>query len=356
MSEINLNTAATIQTKITTEDFSKLMGANTEKAKDIISKTMEILAGASVRVTNGGTAGVDGNRDTGRTSGATGTPALDNPGDAKNVEANLEKLIAFLQLDNEEQQAEMAKDRINNQKARLDTEHKGRMEKINESLEKIDKAEKSRKASRFFSWLGAIFSVIAAVVTTIVTGGVAAGFAIAGAVIAVGSLVASETGATDKLIELVADSLEKNHGYSSTEAKKAASLIINLTIMGAGLICSIGALGTSLLSAADTVKNISSTMKTIQTITQLSGTVVGIGGMASGAVSTGLTYDAEKSRADVTELQKFITMMQQQLEESEEELQQLLQMIQQSIGQIAELITSATDTSSEIAQNIGAMA
>ena len=56
------------------------------------------------------------------------------------------------------------------------------------------------------------------------------------------------------------------------------------------------------------------------------------------------------------ELQKFITMLQQRLDESEEELQLIVDQIQSAIGKIADLITSATDQSAEIANNIGQMA
>ena len=56
------------------------------------------------------------------------------------------------------------------------------------------------------------------------------------------------------------------------------------------------------------------------------------------------------------ELQKFITMLQQRLDESEEELQLIVEQIQSAIGKIADLIASATDQSAEIANNIGQMA
>jgi transloator len=352
MPEINSLNSAAVQQNLAAENM-KLLGANTEKAKEIIGKTVEILSGTNVRVSQGGTTGVDGNNN--RITGATGAPALDDPGDVKNVEANLEKLIAYLQLESEEQQADAAKERIENQKARLDTEHKDRMAKIDESLKKIDDAEKSRKVSRFFSWLSAIFSVIAAVIVTAVTGGAAAGFAIAGAALAVGSLIGEETGLTDKLTEKIAESLQKS-GMSKNDAQMKAALIVNLTIMGLGLICSAGAMVSAFKAGADTVKNIGTLMKTVQNISTIANTAVGIGGMVSGGVSTAMNYRAESSKAEVTELQKFLTMMQQQLEDSEEELQNLLQLIQQSVGKIAELIASATDTSGEIAKNIGAMA
>lgn len=353
MSEINLNTTA--QAKLSAEELAKLLGGNTEKTKEIIGKTVEILSGANVRVTRGGAVGVDGNADAGRTSGATGAPALDNPGDARNVQANLEKLVAFLQLESEEQQADAAKTRIESQKGRLDAEHKTRMAKIDESIKKIDDAQKSRKVNRLFGWLSAIFSVIVAVVVTAVTGGVAAGFAIAGAALAVASLIGDETGLTDKLTEKIADSLQKG-GMSKNDARMKAALIVNLTVMGLGIVCSAGAMVGAIKGAADVARNVTTLMKTVQNLSTIGNTAIGVGGLVSGGVSTALNYRADASRAEVTELQKFLTMMQKQLDESEDELQSLLQLIQQSIGQIAELITSATDTSGEIAKNIGAMA
>ena len=42
--------------------------------------------------------------------------------------------------------------------------------------------------------------------------------------------------------------------------------------------------------------------------------------------------------------------------ESEEELKRILEMLQNAIAQVADLLSSATDTSSQIAQNIGQMA
>ena len=88
----------------------------------------------------------------------------------------------------------------------------------------------------------------------------------------------------------------------------------------------------------------------------IANTAVSAGGLASGGVNSFFTYRSDDAKADVMELQKFITMLQQRLEESQEELQMLLQQIEAGIGKIAELISSATDTSDMIAQNMGQMA
>ena len=163
------------------DTIGKLAGGDAQKTKEIISEVANILSGDNVRVSRGATTGVDGNKDTSRTSGATSTPSLDNPDDSTTKEANLEKLISYLQLDNEERQTEMAKARIDMQKAGLDTEHDDRMRQIDDSIKKMKDAERASKISRVFGWIGAVLAVAAAAVLTVVTGGLAAGFAIAGA-------------------------------------------------------------------------------------------------------------------------------------------------------------------------------
>ena len=102
--------------------------------------------------------------------------------------------------------------------------------------------------------------------------------------------------------------------------------------------------------------NIVQLAQKMQGAVTVANTAVGAGALASNGVSTYMTHRSEDAKADTTELEKFMTMLQQRLEESQEELQIILQQIQAGIGKIAELITSATDTSDQIARNIGAMA
>jgi len=342
------------------ESLSKMGGEDSTQLKEVVGKAMEVLAGANVKVTRGDDATVTGVGEK-KTTGATNVPALDNPADVKQVEANLMKLVAFLQLDNEERQTQMAKDRIELQKSNLDVEHKERMKDIDESIKKMKDAEKAAKVSRIFGWIGAVLAVAAAVALTLVTGGVAAGFAIAGAVIAVSSLVLNETGAMDKITEAIVDKLmEANPNMSRSDAMLKASLIVNLTIMGLSIGCSVGGMVSGIASAANGVLKLSKTAidvaKTVQNAVTITSTGVAVGALAAGGANTYFTHRSENAKADVTELEKFITMLQQRLDESQEELQILLQQIESGIGKIAELIASATDTSEEIAQKLGQMA
>ena len=62
------------------------------------------------------------------------------------------------------------------------------------------------------------------------------------------------------------------------------------------------------------------------------------------------------AKADLSELEKIMTELQRRLDESEEELNAILEAIQNALGQSAAILTSATDTQSEIAGQIGQMA
>lgn len=326
---------------------------NSIKFNDSIKAVASLLAGRGITVT---AALANDVQDPGKPSGATTIPALDNPDDVKALEANLEKLISYLQLDNDERQLEMAKERIEIQKDTLATEHKDRMGKINETLDKMDKAAAASKAARAFAWIGAILAVAAAVVVTVVSGGTAAAFAIAGAVVAVGALVMSESGLMDKMIDAIADGL-KDMGMKSDTAKLVASLIVNLSIMAVSAGLSVGGLAAGVSGLMNTgAQTISTVARMAQGATTIANTAVSAASIATGVATTALNYDAELSKADVTELEKIIQMLQQRLDESEEELNAIIEAIQNSIGQIADILASETDTQSEIAKQIGQMA
>ena len=57
-----------------------------------------------------------------------------------------------------------------------------------------------------------------------------------------------------------------------------------------------------------------------------------------------------------SELKSLQEQYEADLKSMQEELQKILEQIQSGIGELAQMIGSATDTSSEIAQNIGQMA
>ncbi|MBR4259790.1 MAG: hypothetical protein IKQ17_12220, partial [Kiritimatiellae bacterium] len=77
-------------------DLTKGLGLS-EKTTQTIKDVAAIISSRSVNVTSN----VNSTNETGRPTGATNIPALDNPADIKQLEENLEKLISYLQMDNE---------------------------------------------------------------------------------------------------------------------------------------------------------------------------------------------------------------------------------------------------------------
>ncbi|MBR1588118.1 MAG: type III secretion system translocon subunit SctE [Kiritimatiellae bacterium] len=341
-----------------TADLAKGLGLS-GKAAETVKEVVSLLGGRNVSVN---TTERTGNAETGRPIGATGVPALDNPADIKQIEANLEKLISYLQMDNEERQTAMAKDRIEIQKDSLDAERKSRSEKIDKALKDMDKAAESRKASKIFGWLMTALAVVAAVVACIATGGLAIG-PVVGAGIAIACQVLNETGVMDKIVEKLAKGLE-GLGMSKQAAQILAQVLITVAIMAASLGTGLAGGGAAAISntikgatqAAHAVKIAAETMDKIRTAVAIASMVVGLASTITGGVASYRNFNAGMAQADVSETEKFIAALKQRLDESEEELKQILLQLQAAVAQVAEMLSSATDTSNEIAQNLGAMA
>ncbi len=329
-------------------DFAK--GLNlTEKGQSLIKEVVGLLAtDRSVRITNSPAAL---RNEPGTVNGATGTPSLDNPDDEKAKEVDLEKLMMYLQLENAEEQAKLAQDRINSQKDTLSGTHKDRMKKINESLEKMDKAARTNLFNKIFGWLMAAVAVVIAVAACVATGGLAIGPCI-GAAIAVGTCIMNETGAMDKIMEKLAEGLEKL-GLSKDVAKIVAQVAMAIVIMAASLACCGAGAGSAASSAANSAAEIA---QGIQKGANIAMRIMGGVSVISNGVGAGQNYAAGKAQAEVTETSKILAQLQQQLKESEDELQKVLELIQNVFSNMVAILDSATDTQKTIAMQMSQMA
>lgn len=323
-------------------EMAKGLGV-TEKAQTLVKEVAGLLGSErSVRVTNAASMQT---AEVGTPTGATGVPTLDNPDDAKAKEVDLEKLIAYLQLENDEKQAQMARERIEVQKDNLESQHNAQMEKIQKSLDEMDKAAKTSLASRIFGWLMAALAVVVAVVACVATGGVAVG-AVVGAVIAVGSMILNETGAMEKITQGLSDLLQ-SMGMSKMAADIVASVGLTVALMAASLGSSALSLGTSAANA---------TLRLVQTGLTVANTVIGVGSTITGGIGAVNNYNAGMASAELTETEKFLAQLRQQLEESQEELQAILEQLQNGYQDVLAILNSETDTQKAIAQQLGAMA
>ena len=330
--------------------LSKGLGLS-EKATQAVKEVAAILGNRSVNVT----APAASRNEAGTPVGATGVPVLDNPDDEKAKEADLEKLIAYLQLENSKEQAEAAKSRIDSIKGELELEHKDRKAKMDKSLKDMEEAAAARKRSSFFGWLMTGLAILGAVIACVATGGVAVG-AVIGAGIALTAQVLNETGVMEKIVGGLSDALQ-----SLGMSKMAADIVAQVAITAVIIAASVGA---GAAGAAGKVTELTSALgKILQTAAQavapalqISTGIIGLGSTVSGGVGAYQSFKAGMSQADVTETEKFLAVIQQKMEEAEEELEKILQMIQDLVGQIAQLLSSQTDTTAEIAMQMGQMA
>lgn len=323
-----------------------------EKSIHLVKEVAGLLgAESSVRVSNK-PAGIQ-NAQVGAPNGPTGVPALDNPDDVKAKEVDLERLISYLQLETDKHQAELAKDRIELQKNEMEARHAEQKEKLQKSLNEMEKAAASSNFSRIFGWLMAAAAVVFAVVACVATGGLAAGPLI-GAGIALTMCVLNETGVTQMATEKLASALE-NLGMSKMAAQIASSVAIAAIMIAVAL--GTGSIG-GLSSAGSTAAT-----STVQAMAQSARSTLDIGVKLMGVVAVGAGgyaayrgYEAGYAQADVSESEKFLAMMRQQLEESQEEMQAILDRIQQLYSDIISILGSESDTQAEIARQIGQMA
>ncbi len=289
-------------------------------------------------------------------SGSTGVPVLDDPEDPEAILQDLERLVAFLQLDNDEHQSKLARERIETMQATMEKRHTDQLSKIDESIKAAKKAEAAAKASRILGWLGAILAVVTAIVVTVVSGGTAAAFAIAGAALAVTQLVLNETGASEKIIDKMAESMQKTFGMSKAKAQAWASGIYSAIFIVLGLATAGAAIG---ISATNAIKATADTLSTAARFalfaTQIGNIAMGLSGAVTGGIQTSYNYDSAEAGAEVKDVNRYMAILQQMLDESEEELQQILDQIQALFNQLVAIVQSKTDTGNIIVQNMSQM-
>ena len=331
-------------------------GSNDGKVKDKTATVAREIASIIQRTITVSTAGKSQLQGTSGLQGSSGVPILDDPEDLEALQQDLERLVAFLQMDNDQRQSELARKRIDGQQAVMDKEHQTRLAKIDESIKAARKAEKAAKASRILGWLGAVLAVVTAIVVTVATGGLAAGLAITGAVLAVTQLALSESGAADKIVDAMAKSMEKTFNLSPAKAKAWAAGVYSAIFVVAGLATAGVAIGASIANVAKATTDVISTATRLALFgTQIANIAMGIAGATTGAIQTSYNYDASNAGADVKDVNRYMAILQQMLDESKEELQQILDQLQALFSQLVAIIQSKTETGDFIVENMSKM-
>ena len=347
---VNTNVARQTSSVDLAANIAKGLGLS-EKATEQIKEVASLLGNRSVNVT----APAANRAETGTVAGANGVPVLDNPDDEKAKEVDLEKLIAYLQLENSKEQAEAAKTRIESMKGELELEHKDRKAKMDKSLKDMDEAAAARTRNKIFGWLMTGLAILGAVVACVATGGLATG-AVIGAGIALGAQILNETGAMDKIVSGISKGLQ-SLGMSKMAADIVAQVAITLVIVAASIGAGAAGGAANVTELTGTIaRALQSAARLVKPALTIATGLIGAGSTVSGGVGAYQNYKSGMSDADLKETEKYLAIIQQRMDEAEEELEHILQMIQDFIGQIAQLLSSETETTNEIAMQMGQMA
>jgi len=227
-----INTGATQAQQLDLNALARGLGADGAGIKATMQELAPILsASLNLSVTRAnGTGSAQRNA-----SVALDLPVLD---DAEPVAltVDLEALIAYLQIENDEQQLEVSKTRIEALKGGIEADHLSTQESIDKSIKEAQEAEEAAKKQKRLGIIGALIGLVATVVIGIVTGGVAVA-AISVAVMAV-MVVLEKSGANEAMAKGLSEFLQKC-GVPKDTADKIGKLVVGVTELVAALVIMI---------------------------------------------------------------------------------------------------------------------
>ena len=379
ITSINNSAAAILQKQIAEmADADGSANVQGDGTAQIAAGDAAVIQGASLLVNE--TDGVGRNAQVGKAGGTAKkvdvneVPELDQKdvrGLSEIVE-DLEKLLAELKNDSTEKQIDATKERIKNLKSKLDTQYKERLNKIDETMQKLDDAAALQRAQQASAWtnialafVGAIVAIVAAVVT-VATCGAGMGMLIGAAAI-IGAVAATASAGLslyqqldqDNIQQDIKDKAEKyrDQGMSQSEAWKKATEEVNGTFVIVGAVLSVVAIGCGLVGGfANAAGSAARVITAIQGILSGVSTGGGIVGLVISDKANDANYDAQATQSELTTLEAVLARLQKKLDEETKQVQALIQELMSSMVDITKLLASATDTTNEIAQKIGATA
>ena len=345
--------------KIAAGDSSVIQGASL-----LVSDTPEVGRKASV-----GKAG-----STAKTIDVNEVPDLD-PKEVRGLSEiveDLEKLLAELKNESTQHQIDATKERIKSLQGKLETQYKERLDKINESMDKLDEAAALQRAQQASAWtnialafVGAVVAIVAAVVT-VATCGAGVGILIGAAAI-IGAVAATASAGLSLYQQLDKANIEQDikdkaeqyraQGLPRSEAWKKATEEVTNKFVIASAVLSVVAIGCGLVGGfANAAGSAARILTSVQGILAGVGMGSGVIGLVISDKSNDANYDAQSTQAELATLEGVLARLQKKMDEETKQIQALIQELMSSMADLSKLLESATDTTNEIAQHVGATA
>lgn len=317
------------------DELSKNAGLNAKSA-GVVKGVAAILDSAGVTVTNR----VEGGVNAEGVEGASGVPALDEPKEQPNGKELLEKLVAYLQLEDEKRHLQMALQRIEMNKAFFEAEHNSRMGGLGRFMAMLgDPSALSRRERAGMEWLtGRALDLAEDLEWAASSGGWLSRFC---AAIAMRHFLEDLTGEyvsfcdARELVDSMVDGMRET-GIEGRAARGVARNAVGIAMMsmlvaGGGLHgLRHGNLGAGELMAVMKMAVVTSMVD------------------AFAEKALGLGHGHRAMKMDPRELNALMTAMQQRLEENGEKLTNILMQLTSGLAGVLDLISSVNETGDEI--------
>lgn len=295
--------------------------------------------------------------------------------------ACIDRLIAYLQVENDELMIQLGVERLDQNKASFDARHQAQLKKIDKQIAEMRADESASTLSKIFKWIGMGIAIaaaaVAATIATVMTYG--AGSMSYGAVALLVSAAVGLCSATvmgldaGGVLEELKESKTKEYmqqGMSRAEASKAASKIVMGISLGSAILNAIVQIVAAVLSAgatsakaAEAIKEVVEaaklTQETIKTIQQVSqGAIAGLQGLQ--AVGSGLAdkaramtaYNLAVAEADVKHADALLKEAKEFLNQNVEEIQALTERMEGHFRAYRAVVASKAATLLHLAENI----
>lgn len=292
--------------------------------------------------------------------------------DTQNYTACLDRVIAYMQVENDELMIKLASERLDQNQASLDARHKAQLARIDKQIAEMREEESAETLSKIFKWIGAGIAIaaaaIAATILTIVSCGAASpsiGAVIALSVTLVTSLLAATVmtldaaGVFQDLQEKLTDDYMRE-GMSRAEAQKAASKIIMGITLGAAILNMLVQIGASVFTggagAAQAVTQFAQTVMQIAKAAEITTSVLqGVQAVGSGIADVykaNAEYNQAVAEADVKKSEASLKEAQDFVSQNMTELEALVDAMQEHLRAFRAIVASKGESWLQTAMNI----
>lgn len=324
----------------------------------------------------------------------SGTPEIDEPDSDAAKEADLEQLMAYLMLDQSEEQAKRAEERIKSLLSKMQSERDNTIGKLKNMISiAMEQAERQRNAN-ILGWFMTALAAVVMIASSIVTLGAATplaiagfGFALLGTAMSITMQALTSSGKMQKMIEDRAREMqEKDPSLSFSDAMAKAqneATIITTTI---SVILAVGSLScgvASLCKAAaktgadaaakaaakaaeegtkntvmETIKNaLRSTRvqlgaKITSVVGGVANTGMGVGATVSGFKMIDTAKEVAERQAQMLEAQKILDATEEAMEKEETVLKSLVEQIQDCYEVIGDLLGRNSEFMTRVMSNL----